>query len=118
MAGNLTEVNALHAITKAIGLKGHYSSETATGAVTLDSTYGTFIKIDPGGAARDVTLPAEAGSEGRTLLICNTADAAEDLTVKDDGASTIGTVSQNECAIFTCDGTSWYLVFILTGAPS
>ena len=63
--------------------------------------------LDPGGAGRDVTLPAEASSKGIIFWIVNTADAAEDLTVKDDGGTTIGTVSQNQAKWFICDGNNW-----------
>lgn len=99
-------------------VKNGYATETATGTVTLDDTYPSIIGIDPGGAGRDVTLDAEATSDGLTRVIVNRADAAEDLTVKDDGGGTIGTISQNEAALFHCNGTAWSLVFIITGALS
>lgn len=63
--------------------------------------------LDPGGQNRDVTLPAEASSTGLSYLIVNTADAAEDLVVKDDGAATIITISQNEAGLVLCNGTVW-----------
>lgn len=64
--------------------------------------------FDPGGAGRDVNLPAEAASKGALVTISNEADAAEILTIKNDGGSTICTPTQNEAAILWCDGTSWY----------
>ncbi len=67
-----------------------------------------FQRLDPGGATRLVDLPAEAVSTGLAYRILNTADAAEDLTVRDDGGGTIATVSQNEAAWFACDGTTWF----------
>ena len=99
-------------------VKDLYATETAAGTVTLDDTYPSIVGIDPGGAGRDVTLDAEATSGGMVRLIVNRADAAEDLTVKDDGASTIGTISQNEAGLFHCNGAAWSLVFIVTGALS
>ena len=63
--------------------------------------------IDPGGAHRDVTLPAEADSTGYRYFIFNTADNAENLVVKDDGGSTIITIAQNESGIVVCNGTVW-----------
>lgn len=64
--------------------------------------------LDPGGAGRTVLLPTEADSKGLFFIITNRADAAEDLTVKEDsGTTTIGTISQNECAILVCDGVTW-----------
>lgn len=64
--------------------------------------------FDPGGSGRTVTLPAEAVSKGALVFISNEADAAEVLTIQDDGTNTIVTPTQNEAAILWCDGTSWY----------
>ena len=85
---------------------GH-NVETLAANKTLTGSDATFQHLDPGGSARDVTLPAEATSTGRAFRILNTADAAENLVVKDDGASTVVTISQNEAAWVVCDGTSW-----------
>jgi hypothetical protein len=98
LAGTVSGVN--------INAVGH-NVETLAANKTLTGADATFQHLDPGGAGRDVTLPAEATSGGRSFRILNTADAAEDLTVKDDGASTIVTISQNEAAWLICDGTSW-----------
>ena len=119
MAGNITESNALAQFSKAIGLIGGYSEETAAGTFTLDGTYGNVAGIDAGGAGRTVLLQAEADSAGRLQVIVNRSDAAEDLTVKEDSSTTtIGTVSQNELGIFWCDGTTWDLVALVTIALS
>lgn len=82
---------------------------SGTRTITLDEleSYNAFA-FDPGGAGRNVDLPAEAGSEGAYLLIANTADAAEILTVRNDAAGTIVTPTQNEAAFVWCDGTTWY----------
>lgn len=82
-------------------------TETLTGNLTLTKDSPTLQMLDPGGAGRNVTLPAEADSDGLVFIISNEADAAEVLTVKDDGATTIITPTQNEAAILWCDGTSW-----------
>lgn len=63
--------------------------------------------LDPDGAGRNVDLPAEADSAGLEFVVINTADAAENLTVRDDGGTTIGVVGQNEMGMFFCNGTSW-----------
>lgn len=63
--------------------------------------------LDPGGAGRNVDLPAEAGAEGAWVVIANTADNPEVLTVRNDAAATIATPAQNETATFYCDGTTW-----------
>ncbi len=66
------------------------------------------MAFDPGGAARDVVLPAEAQCAGCFLFITNEADAAEIITIKDDGANTICTPTNNECAFLFCNGTNWW----------
>ena len=66
-----------------------------------------FFTFDPGGAARNVDLPAEAASKGAVLFIANAADAAEVITIRNDAAGTICTPTQNETAVCFCDGTSW-----------
>ena len=59
--------------------------------------------------ARTVTLPAEAACEGAYLWISNEADAAEAITVNNDGAEAAETVvAKDECLFLWCDGTSWY----------
>ena len=85
---------------------GYYSA-TLTGATVLTMAYQNRLKLNPGGAGRTVTLPAEEGNAGAWFEILNTADDAEDLTVENDAASTIVTISQNEKAIVVCDGSEW-----------
>lgn len=84
--------------------------ETLTGArvITLEelNTYNAFT-FDPGGAGRNVDLPAEAASAGAFIFIKNTADAAEVLTIRNDAGGTICTPTQNESAVLWCDGTNW-----------
>ena len=84
-------------------------SETRTlaGNITLVKQSPTLQYMDPGGAARTVTLPAEADSDGLVFVIVNRADAAEVITVQDDGTTTIVTPTQNEVAVCFCDGVGW-----------
>lgn len=87
------------------------SPRTATGTVTLTAsevlTY-TVFSIDPGGAGRNVDLPAASSTyAGVELRIANTADAAEVLTIRDGGSATVCTPTQNEDAVLWCDGTTW-----------
>lgn len=88
-------------------LKFKSQTRTLTGNLTLTAEAPTLQFMDPGGAGRTITLPAEADSEGLTFIISNEADAAEVLTIQDDGTNTIVTPTQNEAAILFCDGTTW-----------
>lgn len=92
------------------------ASETLTGTRTLTydevETYNAFA-FDPGGAARNLDLPAEASCTGAYLFIANKADAAEAITVRDDAAATVTVIAQSESAFVWCDGTTWHAV---TGA--
>ncbi len=67
-----------------------------------------ILTVDPGGAARNLVLPAEAASKGAFLFIANSADAAETITVQDDTPATVITLAQNKRGIVWCDGTAWY----------
>lgn len=91
-------------------------SATLTGTRTLtlaevDRT--NFWAFDPGGAARNLDLPAEESCDGTVLFIANKADAAEAITVRNDAAATVTVISQSESAIVWCDGAAWHA---LTGA--
>jgi hypothetical protein len=88
--------------------KRHSSNvQTLTGNKTLTADEPRIQVLDPGGAGRDVTLPPEAASKGLDFVIHNAADAAEVLTIKEDGGTTICTPTQNETALVYCDGTTW-----------
>jgi len=82
-------------------------TRTLTGNITLVKQSPTIQMLDPGGAARTVTLPALVDSKGLVFLIANKADALEVLTVKNAGAVTIVTPTQNEAAIVWSDGVTW-----------
>jgi hypothetical protein len=86
------------------------AAETLTGNRTLTNAEIREAQIwsfDPGGSARDLTLPTVAAANaGLVLYIANKADAAEVLTIK-DGVGTICTPTQNESAIVWCDGATW-----------
>lgn len=75
--------------------------QTLGATLTMDADMSPLLTLDPGGAGRTVLLPPE--EEGLTFVIINAADAAEDLTVKEDsGTTTIATVSQAESALLVC----------------
>ena len=84
--------------------------ETLTGTRVITQAEvddNNMFSFDPAGA-RNLDLPAEADCAGIQLFIHNAADAAEIITIRDDGAGTICTPTQNETAIVMCDGVSWY----------
>ena len=84
-----------------------HNVETLAGTKTLVITDAKYQALDPGGAGRDVVLPAVALSRGAVFHILNKADAAETLTVKNAAAATILAVLQNKAAVFVCDGATW-----------
>lgn len=79
--------------------------ETLSGDKTLATGDATIQNIDPGGGARNVDLPAEEA--GLVFIIGNRADAAEDITVRDDADSTLLTLNQDDVGYFISDGTGW-----------
>lgn len=89
------------------GVKGGVHIQTLAGALTIDRDSSHIMVLDPGGATRVVTLPAN--EKGLWWIIVNAADAAEDLTINDPTATTRGTISQNEIAIVVMDGTRSYV---------
>ena len=87
------------------------SVRTLTGADTLTAQARNVQKLDPGGASRDVTVPADA--DGLFYIFLNAADAAENLVIKDAAAATIVTIGQDEGAAVYCEGGTWYLLCVV-----
>lgn len=85
------------------------SLETAvTANYAIGANFPPVLYLDPNGGAKDVLLPAEADSEHLCFIVVNTADAAENVVVKDDSdTTTVVTIGQNSFAIVHCDGTTW-----------
>ena len=102
VAGKLTDMLFVS------GVKMDSLAKAATADMPIGATWPPILYLDPNGGAKDVLLPAEADSENLVFFIVNTADAAENLVVKDDSdSSTIVTISQNGSAMVHCDGTTW-----------
>lgn len=82
---------------------------TLTGAysLTLDNVNQNVVAIDPGGAARNVTLWPEAKTHGLIALIVNLADAAETITLKDGYGGTVTTVAQNKANLVVNMAGTW-----------
>ena len=86
-------------------------NETLTGARVItvaEVERYQAMAFDPGGAGRNVDLPAVAQCAGVILYIANTADAAEVLTIRNAAAATIVTPTQAESCVVWCDGVAWY----------
>lgn len=86
---------------------------TATFVVTNDMA--SLLVLDPGGGARNVDMPAEeaVGMEGKLWIVINAADALEVITLRNDAAGTIGTLTQNETAQLMVVGGVWKLLGVM-----
>ena len=86
--------------------------ETLTGATQLTGASSQLLKLDPGGAARNVTLPGidegVADTDGLVFVITNAADAAENLVILNPAAATVVTISQNESCTIVGTGAQAY----------
>lgn len=85
---------------------------TLTGDLTItaaDIADQTVWNLDPGGAARNVTLPdAAPANTGVVLFFHNAADALEVLTIKSTAQASIVTPTQNEAAFVISTGAVWF----------
>jgi len=92
-------------------LRRGVNTETLTGAstITIAELHKYAIQVlDPGGAGRTVTLPAEVAADGLSVMVKNSADAAEVLTIVDDAGATVCTIDQNGQALIFSVGGAWY----------
>lgn len=94
------------AFSVAMGDAAHTLTLDTAGAAETQIT-GLICFADPesAGASEDLTLPAEADSDGLVLFIFNTG--GEGIVIKDDGGGTVATLATTEHAIVACDGTTW-----------
>jgi len=83
--------------------------EALTGAATFTDASDPIQSLDTNGAARDVTLPAEAATNP-VFIIHNAGGDGDDLTVKDDSPATIASISDGEIKTFVSNGTSLVLL--------
>ena len=83
---------------------------TLTGADVLKVESKRIQVLDPSGNHRNVELPAISLSKGLSFVFVNTANAAENLVVRNAAAVTIVTVAQSQVTIVFCDGVSWYAI--------
>ena len=94
---------------------GAFKSVTIAGDTTLTYRSASMLKIDPGGAGRNITLPSPR--PGGYFRITNAADAEEGLVVA-SSAGTVATVGQNERAEFFVEDGAWTFDCIETIALS
>ena len=90
---------------------GDTLTETLTGSRTITTAeldQYDFIAFNPDGSNRTVTLPAEATCKGVEFYLKNTGSAAAIITVNEDGATAVMTLSIDELALLYCDGTTWH----------
>ena len=102
-------VNPMNGLRLRLG----HNLETLAGTKTLLPQDSQFQALDPGGSHRDVTLPAEEASQGLFFFIKNTADAAENLVVKNDNGDIKETLGEDRWGLFFCDGSSWETMGVL-----
>jgi len=89
------------------GYAAQVSVETLSATKTLVDTDKHYQILDPGGANRTITLPAE-GAGNHPFVIINTADVEELLTVQNDSSVIVGVVPKGRTVEFVSDGTSWF----------
>jgi hypothetical protein len=89
---------------------GGVNIEAAAVAGALTPSGSTFQHLTAAGAM-DLTLPAEADSNGLWYMI---SAFTSTITVKDDGGATISTVATTKMAVVACDGAAWVQMFIQT----
>lgn len=83
-------------------------ASTLAADYTLEASAPIVHALDPGGATRKVLLPT--ANESLFFVIANTADAAEDLTLRDAGdTTTLATLVQGDMALLFCDAANWHI---------
>ena len=108
--------SARHGIRGALSLLGAIGSGTLSGNYSASNGDAYLVALDPGGASRNVTLPA--GRDGALRLIRNTADADERLTVyAADGTTVLAIVPAEGGVVLGCEGSTWTVLATFGGTP-
>ena len=94
-----------------LGMIGKLKFDITVQAIAAEYTIladaPSLVFLHPSTAV-DCLLPPEADAKGHVYIICNDADDASAITVKDDGDSvTVASIGQNEMVIVACDGVGW-----------
>lgn len=78
---------------------------TMSGTLTLTTSSKRYQNLDPNGSARNCDLPANA--VGLAFFVVNSGTGGEVITVRNAGAATVATLSNNEGLSVIADGTVW-----------
>jgi len=105
--------SATKQLTAQLRLKGGCEAQTLAGNLTLDASSANLLALEPGGGARDVTVPTAADATGLFFIIANTGSSGNSLTVKNPAAATIAVVANARTTFIGSDGTNWISFGIL-----
>lgn len=96
-------VTALEHVMSAAAFAGYTRAQSMTGSVTLTDADLPIQSFNPT-AARDLSLPTVAETN-HAFFVYNRA-SLYDITVKNSGGTTIGTVSAETAGLFFSDGVN------------
>lgn len=106
MARLTLEGNRMSGMTM-VSNKWFVLSQTLTATLTLTADMPNMLFLDPGGADRNVVLPAAAN--GAWFSIYNTADASEYLDVFLTGGTTlVARIAPGQSLTLVSNGSVWY----------
>lgn len=100
-------------VTAALALRGGFDVLSLSGALTLDNKSSQYLRVDPDGAARAVTLPTDA-VDGDYFVIANVGSGAEDLTVN----TSLVTITPTDLALVAHVDGAWALMWLIAGVVS
>jgi hypothetical protein len=84
---------------------GTHNIETLAGDRTLLLTDAHWQRLDPGGALRNVTLPAV--TEGLWFHLTNEPSSGFNLVVKNPATATLVTLGEGESCFAVCNASAW-----------
>lgn len=91
---------------------------TLTGNLTIPANGPSVWLLDPGGASRTLTMPAEANVEDKIFVFHNIADAAENLVINDDASALLAVVPRAGVVELLCSKSTWRVLNFSPGFAS
>lgn len=85
-----------------------YLESVLSGDVSLLNLHEDFLRLDPNGSNRNVTLPSTGLTKGLHFSITNISSGSATLVIK-TGSTTLATLNPGECGVFVY-GAAWKLV--------